>query len=226
MIFLNKFLREGSVNTLEKQVLVPVQEHNEFDNDWNNILYKLNQDQEYLDLLNDAEYIFPFDDRLLDTFEVFAVTRAISAYQRTLLSTNSKYDQYLLNKYKLNDQEQLGMELFISDSLNCSSCHSGVLFTDQNFYSNGIYENYEDPGLFRFSKNENDRGKFKVPSLRNTSLTYPYMHDGSMLKLRDVIEHYMSGGKAHNNKSEKINSFQLNEDEIDALISFLETLND
>lgn len=226
VVYQNKLLREGSVPTIEQQVLVPVQEHNEFDSDWLEIINKLNNNDEYLDLLFDCNYTSPTTEKRMTEFEPYAVTRAIAAYERTLISANSKYDKYLKNEYLFSEKEQLGFNLFMSDSLNCSSCHSGILFTDQNFYSNGTYIDYPDPGRQRFTRNENDRGVFKVPSLRNVTLTPPYMFDGSFESLEEVILHYSAGGKDHINKSDKIRAFELNQDEIDALIEFLKTLED
>jgi cytochrome c peroxidase len=226
IIFHNTFLREGSVPTLEQQVLVPVQEHNEFDNDWLTIINRLNLEEELLTLLYKSEYIFPADGKKITEFNPFAVTRAISAYQRTLLSINSKYDKYLQKKVNFNQSEELGYKLFKSDSLNCSKCHSGALLTNLNFYNNGLYENYQDIGRARFTLDNKDIGKFKVPSLRNVEKTYPYMFDGSLNTLEDVINHYQSGGKNHQNKSNLIQKFSLTENEKKALIDFLKTLTE
>lgn len=226
VIFHNTFLREGSVPTLEQQVLVPVQEHNEFDNDWLTIINRLNSEEDFLTLLHKSEYIFPADGKKITEFNPYAVTRAISAYQRTLLSVNSKYDKYLQNKTKFTESEELGYNLFKSDSLNCSKCHSGALLTNQNFYNNGLYDNYQDIGRARFTLDNNDIGKFKVPSLRNVDKTYPYMFDGSLETLEDVINHYQSGGKKHQNKSNFIQKFSLTENEKKALIDFLKSLTE
>lgn len=226
MLFIDRFLREGSVPTLEQQVLVPVQEHNEFDNNWQTIIERLNNDEEYLELLKEAEYIFPVDNKIMEKFQVYSVVRPIAAYQRTLLSVNSKYDKFLQGKIELNSEEELGRQLFYSDSLNCGKCHSGALFTDQKFYNNGLYNDYEDVGRNRFTNNQNDIGKFKVPSLRNVEITYPYMFDGSLESLDDVISHYESGGSSHPNKSPLINGFNLKNNEREALKKFLYTLSD
>lgn len=226
MLFIDRFLREGSVPTLEQQVLVPVQEHNEFDNNWQTIIERLNSDEEYLELLKEAEYIFPGDDKIMEKYQVYSVVRPIAAYQRTLLSVNSKYDKFAQGQIELNADEELGRKLFYSDSLNCGKCHSGALFTDQKFYNNGLYNDYEDVGRNRFTNNQNDIGKFKVPSLRNVEITHPYMFDGSLESLDDVISHYESGGSSHPNKSPLINGFNLKNNEREALKKFLYTLSD
>ena len=226
MVFFNTFLKEGAVHTLEQQVLVPVQEHNEFDSDWTTILNKLNSNKEFLDMLKKAKYIFPGETKIMEKYQVYSVIRPIAAYERTLLSTNSKYDKYLQGREQLNDEEEIGRRLFFSDSLSCSKCHSGVLFTDVSFYNNGLYEEYKDVGRNRFTNDKKDIGKFKVPSLRNVELTYPYMFDGSLATLDDVIQHYENGGKNHPNKSPLIKGFKLTPNEKECLKKFLYTLSD
>ena len=118
------------------------------------------------------------------------------------------------------------MELFFSDKLKCSSCHNGFNFTNYSFENNGLYLSYADDGRFRFSKDSNDIALFKVPTLRNIEVTAPYMHDGSIKTLKQVIEHYNSGGKSHANKSSLILPLELSQDEKDDLHTFLLTLTD
>lgn len=226
VIFQENFLREGSVPTLEQQVLVPVQEHNEFDIEWEVILTRLNSDLEFRNLLDKSKYIFPADNKLITEFNIYAVVRAIANYERTLISVNTKYDRYLQDRTQLSDEELLGEKLFKSDSLNCSKCHSGVLFSDYNYYNNGLYSEYKDVGRNRFTNDPADIGKFKVPSLRNVAITYPYMHDGSINTLEEVINNYEKGGEKHPNKSLLINGFNLTQEEKTALIKFLETLSE
>lgn len=226
ILFHNEFLREGSVPTLEQQVLVPIQEHNEFDNNWLTILERLNSQEEFLNLLLQSNYIFPADGKKIEEFNPYSVTRAISAYQRTLISVNSKYDKFIQDKIKLTDSELLGYNIFKSDSLNCYKCHSEPLFTDLKYYNNGLYQDYKDIGRARFTFDNNDVGKFKVPTLRNIQKTYPYMFDGSFETLEQVISHYEKGGSNHPNKSNLIKAFKLKENEKIALINFLKTLTE
>lgn len=226
VIFQKNFLREGSVPTLEQQVLVPVQEHNEFDIEWAEILNRLNSNQEFVDLLIKSKYIFPGEKDILLNFNIYAVVRAIANYERTLVSVNSKYDKYLQGRTKLSDEELLGEKLFKSDSLNCSICHSGALFSDYSYQNNGLYSTYQDVGRNRLTNDPTDIGKFKVPSLRNVAITYPYMFDGTINTLEEVINHYGSGGKTHQNKSPLLTGFKLSKQEKIALIKFLETLTE
>lgn len=211
------FLREGGVPTLEMQVLVPIQEENEFNHNIVDIGELLKKDSSYVAMAKAAYNKEP---------NYFVITRALGVFERTLISGNSKYDKYLNGKAKLNRNEKKGMKLFFGERLNCSECHNGFNFTDYSFRNNGLYENYKDIGRLRFSKDSNDIALFKVPSLRNIELTGPYMHDGSIETLKEVIEHYNSGGENHKNKSELIKPLDLSEAEMSDLIAFLLTLTD
>ena len=215
----SSLLREGSIPNLEGQVGVPIQEANEFDHNMVVIIEKLRSDPEYQRLSKNA-YAREMDPWVL--------TRSIALFQRTLISGNSPYDRfkYCHENSALTEAEKRGMELFISEELACIKCHGDVLLGGQQFHNNGLYDNYIDPGRYRFTQEESDRGVFKVPSLRNVALTPPYMHDGSISTLEEVIRHYASGGSDHPNKSNLINGFPLNEQEAKDLISFLHSLTD
>lgn len=213
------FMREGGVPTLEMQVLVPIQEHNEFDFNILLIAERLNDIPEYVEMSLEAY------DRNPDAF---VITRSIANFERTLISGNSPYDEYALQgtDVALSDAQKRGMDLFFSDSLACSSCHGGFNFTDYSFANTGLYETYADEGRERLTNLEEDRALFKVPGLRNVALTAPYMHDGSMTTLLEVLMHYESGGENHPNKSDKIQGFSLTETERSDLMAFLNALTD
>jgi cytochrome c peroxidase len=214
-----KLLREGGVPTLEMQILVPIQEHNEFDYNMLLVAERLNRMQEYV-ALSEKAYGRPPD--------AFVITRSIAAFERTLLSGDSPYDQYAFqgNNNGLSSAAKRGLELFQNERLNCSKCHDGFLFTNQDFTNNGLYEVYPDSGRIRLTGLESDRAVFKVPSLRNVALTAPYMHDGSLPGLEAVIDHYQTGGKAHPNKSPLLKVFTLTLQERADLIAFLRSLSD
>ena len=212
------FLKEGGVPTLEMQVLVPIDEHNEFGFNVVELTRKLQRDPKYMLMANQAY------DREIDPF---VITRAIATFERSLISGNSIYDKYVIgNPMVLNPKELQGMSLFFSSKTNCFSCHGGELFTDHSFQSNGLYQEYTDIGRMRLTQLTEDRGKFKVPSLRNVGLTAPYMHDGSLETLSEVIAHYNKGGENHANKNELIRPLGLSKEERDALEAFLHTLSD
>ncbi|MEZ4725457.1 MAG: cytochrome c peroxidase [Candidatus Kapaibacterium sp.] len=215
--FQKRFLREGGVPSLEMQVLVPFQEHNEFDLNIVAAAQKLSNDSLY-QYLSQVAY-----GRVLDSY---VITRSISSFERTLIGGNSKFDKYMNKKATLTTEEERGMVLFFSDSLACASCHSGILFTSQEFANNGLYEEYNDNGRQRLTGLDADNGVFKIPSLRNVALTAPYMHDGSIATLDVVLEHYASAGKPHRNKSKLINGFALTNSDKKAIIAFLNTLTE
>jgi cytochrome c peroxidase len=210
--YANFLQRESGVPTLEMQVLVPIQEHNEMDFNIVAVAEKMNEDPQYRKLSYEAYGKLP---------DAFVITRAIAAFERTLLSGNSKYDTD-----QLSESEQRGMALFFSDSLACSSCHGTFLFTNQQPENNGLYEQYTDSGRYILTGLQEDIGRFKTPTLRNVELTKPYMHDGSISSLEEVIAHYESGGMNHVNQSAILKGFTLTETERDELIEFLNSLTD
>lgn len=213
------FTSEGGVPTLEMQVLVPIQEHNEFDFNILLIQERLSRIPEYVEMSNKA-YQRPPD--------YFVITRALANFERSLLSGNSAFDKYKYHGQSdaMSKKAEKGYELFHSEKTQCASCHSGFNFTNYSFENNGLYEAYVDEGRKRLTSLESDEARFKVPSLRNIELSAPYMHDGSMQTLEEVIEHYNRGGSSHKNKSALVKPLQLSELEKQQLIAFLLALTD
>lgn len=213
------FTREGGISTLEKQVLVPLQEHNEFG--FNILLAgeRLNRDSLYKQMSRNAYGREP---------DYFVITRALATFERTLVSGNSRYDQYHYqgDPMALNPEEKAGMNLFFSKKTNCSGCHSGFNFTNYGFENNGLYLQYKDSGRMRLTGLEDDRAKFKVPTLRNIEKTAPYMHDGSFETIEAVIDHYNKGGMKHQNQNSLIRPLGLTNIEKQQLASFLRSLTD
>ena len=129
-------------------------------------------------------------------------------------------------KEAFTEQEKNGYQLFKN---NCASCHSEPLFSKYNFENNGlpIDPKLNDLGRYVITQNKNDKGKFKVPSLRNLSFTYPYMHDGRFMTLKEVVNHYISGKVHSETLSPQLHTpITLTSSEKVDLISFLLTLND
>jgi cytochrome c peroxidase len=216
--YFKTYMYDGEVKTLEEQVLVPLQDHLEMGSSMKEVLEKLSKDPNYKRL---AKSLF---NRELDAY---VITRAISTYERSLISRNSRFDQFKAGKKGiLNANELAGWKLF-SEKLYCTQCHSGPDFTNYRVLSNGLYSDYgTDQGRYRINGLEKERGAFKVPGLRNVSLTAPYMHDGSIRTLREVILHYSTGGKSFSNKSKIVKPFTLTNLEISQLEQFLKTLID
>lgn len=213
------YLTEGGVPTLEMQVLVPIAEHAEMDFNIVKVAERLNRDSAYI------EQSWACYNRKPDPY---VITRAIANFERALLSGNSAYDKYEFqnNDKALTKSELQGKKLFFSERLACAKCHTGFNFTNYAFENNGLYEVYADAGRFRLTEDEKDHALFKVPSLRNISVTAPYMHDGSFKTLTEVIEHYNNGGKNHKHKSPLIKPLQLNTQEKQDLEAFLKSLTD
>ena len=213
---LKTLLWDGVNPNLEEQVRVPIQEHLEFDFHIVLIAERLKKNDYYMELTKKAY------NRIPDTY---TITHSIAEFERTLVSDNSRFDQYTRGEISLNDSEERGRKLFMEE-LYCTECHSGPNFTNETLTNNGLYEFYADSGRMRKTEVKSDRGIFKTPTLRNIALTAPYMHDGVLPSLGTVIDHYASGGKNHFNKSEIIQPFQLTLDQKNNLIAFLKTLTD
>ncbi|MFN8330266.1 MAG: cytochrome c peroxidase [Saprospiraceae bacterium] len=213
------FTREGGVPTLEMQILVPIQEHNEFDFNILLIADRLKTDSTYVRMSREAYGRDP---------DFYIITRSIACFERTFISGESRYDKFLSQgqSNKLTDSEKRGLKLFFSEKTNCSSCHSGFNFTNYSFENNGLHLKYTDPGRFRLTEDSSDFAKFKVPTLRNIALTAPYMHDGSLLSLESVVDHYNLGGKNNPQQNPLIRPLGLNAEEKKDLVAFLISLTD
>ena len=159
-------------------------------------------------------------------FDSFVITRALAAFQRTLISGNSKYDRVQLGLDTFTAEEQAGLDLFTSEATQCASCHSGVFQTNFEYANVGLYEDYPDLGRQLVTTNPEDGGKFKTPSLRNVALTAPYMHDGSLATLEEVIAHFNAGGVGHPNQDARIQPLGLDAAQQGQLLAFLYTLTD
>lgn len=217
LAYQDRFLREGSIPTLEMQVLVPIQEHNEFDFNIVDIAEKLK--------------LIPFYDSLAKLAygrepDSYVITRSISAFERSLISADSKYDRVKQGLTKFNSAEEWGYNLFTSSRLACASCHAEPLFTNHELANNGLYKFYADPGRYRFTKQASDSGSFKIPSLRNVALTAPYMHNGSLKSLDEVINHYDKGANKGPYQDARIKPLNLTPQEKFALKAFLLSLTD
>lgn len=214
----DRFMWDGGVPSLELQVLAPIHDPNEFDFDILLAAERLIQDEE-LNQLSLQAY-----GRDLDSY---VIIRAIASFERTLISANSAYDRYLLGDTSaLTTAAERGMNLFFGPETNCSSCHGGFNLRNEEYANVGLYEVYEDSGRERITMNPGDAGKFKIPSLRNVALTAPYMHDGSIAELEDVLRFFASGGLPHTNKDERMRPLSLNEQDISDLVIFLTALSD
>lgn len=232
----NRFFWDGRALSLEDQALKPIENTQEMNLPIDEAVARLQGNPTYPELFKKA-----FGTSLI-TKELLA--KALSQFERTLLSFSSKFDKARKGEVNLTDEEKLGETLFFTHpdpnsnlrGANCADCHSGILSTSQAFFNNGSDPNNNDIGLSEHTKSENDLGKFKVPSLRNVALRERFMHDGRFSNLEEVINHYNSedlfshpniDGQiklASNNLNGK--SLGLTDEEKKALIAFLHTLTD
>ena len=222
------FFLDGGVPSLEQQAIAPMVSHEEMDESFSCIIEKLNSKQGYKDKF---KKVFGSD-----SITGIKIIYALAEYERTIVSANSAYDNYLAGKQQLTPLQKKGLSIF---ERKCALCHAGVLFTDNNFHNTGLdstfpsMENVEDPmlGRARITRKATDIGKYRTPSLRNLTLTAPYMHDGRFSTIQEVLNHYSVGViKSSYTDSLILNNgttgITLTENEKDALISFLQTLTD
>lgn len=185
-----------------------------------------------------------------DTPNLNNIVKALASYVRSLVSFNSAFDNYAYaqDDDALTPQQLEGLNLFFSERTECFHCHGGLNFTQsskhsfqpftaQPFHNTGLYNEdgkgsypESDMGLYSVTHNKDDMGKFRAPTLRNIALTAPYMHDGSIATLDEVIEFYARGGNVAESpnpyRSPFIKSFAITEEEKAALVAFLQSLTD
>lgn len=223
-----RFFWDGRANTLEEQIFEPVRNPIEMGNNWNNVVAYLKSEKAYVNMFEDA-----FGTRKIDST---LVSKAIAQFLRTLISFNSKFDKYVRGEVNLTPSEMNGYNLIQSQTKgDCFHCHNAEdkLFTNMRMLNNGLdFESeWTDLGYYNVTKNDFDKAKFKVPTLRNIMLSAPYMHDGRFMTVKDVIEqHYFYGGKMSSTidpNMEYLNiGLDLSASEIADIIAFLHTLTD
>jgi cytochrome c peroxidase len=152
--------------------------------------------------------------------------KALAQFVGSMVSSNSKYDKVKRGEEKFNPVEAHGYELF---KANCATCHKEPLFTDDSYRNNGLSLNnfLKDYGRMAITGDPADSLKFIVPSLRNLSVTFPYMHDGRLYSLYKVVDHYRNGIQiSHTLDSSLVNPISMTDSDRDALVYFLHTLKD
>ena len=238
------FFWNGRTDSLEQQALIPIQSPDEMNQDLDELMDELSRDDTYPALFRQAYGRVSPEN----------TAKAIASFERTLVSTDSRYDKFLRGEIKLNSNEERGRKLFMAHpdvkvSLrggNCIDCHSQFLTSGfkalyDGFSNNGLDgEASMQPGLQEVTGEASDRGKFKVPTLRNIALTAPYMHDGRFSSLEQVLDHYNEGIhvsstlsplilEADNRSASDVPtaaSLHLSEEEKRAVIAFLHALTD
>lgn len=214
------------------------------------VLARFQGDEDYRRRFKEA---FPGEKQPVNFLNII---KAISTFERGVLSGNSRYDQAAAGETTLSAAEERGRKLFFSERAQCSTCHSGFNFSDQTIHANsgkvetpfhntGLYNvdgkgAYPDnnPGLIGMMPQAENMGKFRVPSLRNIAVTPPYMHDGSIATLEEVLNVYAAHGRNITSgpykgdgrrnpfKDARLNKIKLNKPERADIIAFLRTLTD
>ncbi len=244
------------LRTLEQQSLVPLFGENPVElgmaGKEDVLLARLKADARYRKLFAAA---FPAE---ADPFSIRSITQAIASFERTIFSGDSPYDRYRNgdDPNAISESAKRGEALFFSERLECFHCHGGFNltgtvdyldkgFAEVEFHNTGLYNlkgrfSYPSPGLglYDFTHDEADVGKFKAPTLRNIAVTAPYMHDGSVKTLEEAIDHYSSGGRTiksgpnagvgseNPNKSDFVKPFDLSPQEKEDVLAFLRSLTD
>ena len=219
------FFWDGRRNTLEGQAHDPVTNPIEMANTWPEVVRRLQASGNYPDLFFKAFGTKTIDSNL--------VVKAIAQFERTLVSFNTKFDKYhhLGDTTVFNQQEKNGLNIFMGKGM-CNNCHMmNSLLTDRDIRNNGLDVNPVDAGLMKFTGNASDKGKFKVPTLRNIAASAPYMHDSRFATLQDVIEFYSSGVKQNSpnidvHMPDFGSGLNLTAQEKADLLAFLHTLTD
>lgn len=151
------------------------------------------------------------------------LAKALAAFERTIVSGNAPYDRFKAgDKTALSEEAQLGMKLFFGKA-NCSACHNGPHFSDGGFHNVGVGSSSGEPDLGRrkISGIEGDNGSFRTPTLREIARTAPYMHDGSLKTLEEVVDYYDKGGHPNRYLDEEIFALKLTPEQKKALVTFL-----
>lgn len=210
---------DGGINHIEVQPLSPITAKNEMAETLDSVLYKLKKDTAYPRLFKAA----------FGTPEINSqrMLKALAQFTGSIVSSNSKYDKVQRGEASFTPGEQNGYNFF---KAKCAACHKEPLFTDNSFRNNGMAVNtyLNDYGRMKITGNKNDSLKFKVPSLRNVMLTFPYMHDGRYYSLGTAIDHYRKNiiTTQPTLDSLLINRIAISDREKNDLIYFLNTLTD
>jgi cytochrome c peroxidase len=210
---------DGRAPTLEEQVKGPMANPIEMGNTHDAVIQNLRSIPGYR-----AMFAKVFGTEEVD---IDHVAKAIATFERTVLSGNSPYDRYKAGDKKAMSQSQVrGMNIFFKKT-KCDKCHDGMNFTTNDYHNLGVGMDQPNPDLGRFivTKDPKDRGAFKTPTLRDCAETAPYMHDGSLKTLKEVVEFYDKGGILNKNLDADIKPLKLTADEKSDLVEFLRALS-
>lgn len=213
------FFWDGRAQSLEEQVLKPIENPIEMDLSLAEAVGRVAEDPDYATAFQTAFGAGP---------DASTLAMALASYVRTIVSGDSPYDRYVAgDSDALTPEQKRGLELFRGKAA-CAVCHLGPNLTDEEFHNTGVGWKDgppEDIGRAKVTNHPEDRGAFKTPTLREVSLAGPYMHDGSLETLEDVIDFYNDGGEANDYLDRDMAELDLTDQEKADLVAFLEALN-
>jgi cytochrome c peroxidase len=218
LIWEKEFMWDGGVNNLEVQPASPITNPVEMDETFKHVITKLQRNKTYVAMFKAA-----FGDTIVNSANLL---HALAQFTGLMVSSNSRYDKYIRREDTLSKQEAHGLQLFRD---KCAQCHKEPLFTDNSYRNNGIaYDSaFKDSGRIKITGNPKGFMKFRVPSLRNIEMTYPYMHDGRFRNLKQVLDHYtQTYTQASGADPILVNGIALSEQDKTDIIAFLKTLTD
>ncbi len=216
--YLDYYFWDGRAESLEEQSKEPIRNPNEMGFSARGVVGRLSSMKGYEDLFKAA-----FGDKAVTADRV---AQAIASFERTLITGNSPVDRYFAGDAKaLTASQKAGLDLFLGKA-GCAVCHDSRNFTDGDFHNTGVGLSAENPDLGRYAVTglAHDRGAFKTPTLRNLPDTAPYMHDGSMKTLAEVVDFYDRGGEPNSRLDADLHPLHLTAQEKRDLVAFLRAL--
>jgi cytochrome c peroxidase len=213
--FYKKLFWDGRARDLEDQAFAPINSESEMHGDIRELPFKLRRIKGYAPLFDSA-----YGNPRIDPDRI---AYAIATFEKTIVSRKSRFDDFLSGKTKaLNNSELKGLHLFRTKA-RCMNCHHGAMFTDNSFHNSGFF--YNEEGLYKVTHKEEDKGKFKTPSLRDVARTGPWMHDGSMKNLQQIISRYSIAKFPPGTADPLIKSLGLTGKEKKDLLAFLKAIS-
>lgn len=219
--FYQRLFWDGRSKDLQDQAFAPINSETEMHSDMPDVMRKLRNVPGYRRMFERA-----FGD---DQIDPDRMTEAIAVFEMTVSSRKSRFDEFLEGKKNaLTKSELRGLHLFRTKA-RCMNCHNGPLFTDNRFHNNGFHQNGDpqnDKGYYQVTHLEQDLGKFKTPSLRDVVYTGPWMHNGMMHSIRDILLLYNKGANGNRGADPMIRMLYLKGREIEDLEAFLKAISD
>jgi cytochrome c peroxidase len=216
--FATPLMWDGRAPNLEEQALGPIAAGEEMNQDIPGLIKKLSRLEGYVSMFEKA---YPGEG-----ITEKSIGKALAAYQRTVLSTESPFDRWRKGDARaVSDSAKRGFDLFTGKA-NCVKCHEGFNFSDNGFHNIGLKPTGPEPDMGRFGQRKVAimRGAFKTPTLRDIALTAPYMHNGMYATLEEVVEHYDRGGDVQDNLSPEMKPLDLTAQEKADLVAFMKSL--